>query len=705
MTSDLHRFFHPEAIAVIGASDTPDRSTTMNWRFAREWADAHRAKIYPVNPFKDEIDGLHSYDSVRDVPGPLDLVIVLLSDPASVAEEVIAAEAAFVIVFSGGFAEVGGDGAQRQASLAELFRGSNTRMLGPNANLNAYEEFRTDLPGPSIALISQSGHQGRPIFQGQEIGIKVSHWIPTGNEADLESADFIEYFADLPETGAVAAYIEGFQDGDSFRRAADHAARRGVPIVMVKVGRTDVGRSWAQSHTGHLAGQDQVVSAVMRQYGVTRVEGLDELLDTATFLARSKPPVAPGVGVYSISGGTSGHLADMLSAAGLPLPPLGEETQRQLREWIPDYLRIGNPVDNGGHPVGDWRGVRILETMIADPAIGVLVVPITGAFPPFSDHLVRDVVEIAKTTDKPICVIWGSPVGTESAYRDILCNSELTTFRTFRNCVGALRAYFDFHAFRGRYPTSPAPDSARPSGLGAQGRTQLGSPGAQSEPAAKALLRGYGIDTTRDLLTTSVDEALQAAEELGYPVVMKIASAAIAHKSDLSLVRVGVASAGEVREAFTEMMLRAATVAEGEIDGVLVCEQVSDGVEVIVGITTDELFGPTVMVGLGGVSVEVYRDVAFRVPPFDLDEAHRMLRELRAFELLTGFRGRPAVDLNALAETILKVQQLAVDLKGELVELDINPLLALPDRVVALDALAITHTPHGDRGADAGGDG
>src|SRR5205807_3845035 len=286
-------------------------------------------------------------------------------------EGAIEKKAKFAVIFAAGFAEVGGEGERLQSQVAELIAGSDIHLLGPNTNLNAFETFRDDLPGSAIALITQSGHQGRPIFQGQDLGIAMSHWAPTGNEVDLEFADFAAYFADQPQVGVVAGYIEGFKDGRTLMLAADHAARGGVPIVAVKVGRTDEGRSMAKAHTGHLTGSDAVISAVFRQFGVTRVDGLDELLDVAAALARTAPPSGAGVCVYSISGGTGAHMADMAAAAGLRVPELSKATQEQLHEWIPPYLRVSNPVDNGGAPSGDWRGRKILDAIVADPNVGM----------------------------------------------------------------------------------------------------------------------------------------------------------------------------------------------------------------------------------------------------------------------------------------------------------------------------------------------
>jgi acyl-CoA synthetase (NDP forming) len=680
---ELQRLFRPGSVAVIGATDKEGSPGTVNWRLIHRWAQRAGAAIYPVNPNRPSVDGIRAYPSIGDVPGEVDVAIIMVGDVAAALREVVAKGARFAVIFASDFAETGREGAARQQELLSIIEGSSVRLLGPNTNLNAFENFRTDLPGPAISLITQSGHQGRPVFQGQEIGIRFNHWAPTGNEADLKSADFIEYFSGLAETGAIAAYLEGVVDGPAFQRAIAIAARRGVPVVVVKVGRTDVGRSWALSHTGHLAGSDEVVSAVLRQYGVARVEGLDELLDTAAMLARSAPPEAPGACVYSISGGTSAHMADMLTAAGVALPELTDQTMTQLREWIPGYLRISNPVDNGGHPVGDWRGRKILDALVADPNVGMLVVPITGAFSPMSDKFVADLVAVAETTDKPVCVVWGSPVGTEEAYREgLLSSSRVVTFRTFRNCVTAVRAYLDFHAFQQRTDEIVGPEP-RPAGPAV---ATAGRPGRTlTEPEAKDLLTRYGIPVTSDILARTVDEAVAAAEAIGLPVVLKAVSAAIAHKSEHGLVRVGVSSADEVRETFRYFEDSVAAVPGAEFEGVLVCEQVDGGVEMVIGIATDQQFGPVVMAGIGGVAVEVYQDVAFRVPPFSRTEARRMIGELRAGVLLRGHRGAPPADVEALVDVIMNVQRIATD--RVVAELDVNPLLVRPDGAVALDAL------------------
>ena len=708
--SDAHldRFFHPAAVAVVGASDQPDRPNTGVTRQLHQWAERMGATFYPVHPTRPAVFSVPCIPSVADLPDGVDVLAFLVGDPTEAVRQATGKGFGFAVVFAAGFAELGADGRAAQAALAAEVRATGMRLLGPNTNLNAFEQFRTDLDWPAIALISQSGHQGRPIFQTQELGVRLAYWAPTGNEGDLEVADFIAYFADQDEVGAVAAYVEGFKDGRSLLLAADRAAARQVPVVMVKVGRTEEGRSMAGSHTGKLAGADAVAGAALRQSGIVRVEGLDELADTAQLLARAKPPTTDGVVIYSISGGTGAHMADVCASRGLRLPRLSPSTQEQLHEWIPSYLRVSNPVDNGGHPVGDWRGRKILDTLVADPDVGVLVAPITGAFAPMSDKLAQDLVDVAETTDKPICVIWGSPVGTEAAYRDILLGSRrITVFRTFANCATAVAAYFDHHRFAGRYRSPFAGLSAIPSPAKAAAQavladTAAGAGTTLSEWDSGRVLDAYGIRTPAARLCRSAAEAVAAAAEVGYPVVLKACGGAVAHKSDAGLVRLGLADADEVAAAYDDLVARAATAASGtaSIDGVIVAEMVRGGVETVVGLSQDPVFGPTVMVGLGGVLVEVLGDVAFRVPPFDRDEAGRMVAELKGYPLLTGVRGRPPADLEALVDAIMAVQAIGMELAGTVDEVDVNPLLVLDEGrgAVALDALVVTRD--GGRGDD-----
>jgi acyl-CoA synthetase (NDP forming) len=704
---DLDTFFRPRRVAVVGASDTNARPNTALTQKITLWAEERGATVHFVNPNRAEVAGRPCAKTLTDIDEQLDLVAILVGEPLPILRDAVAAKAKFAVVFAAGFSEVGAKGERLQEQMERIIESGELHVLGPNTNLNAFEVFREDLPGKAIALITQSGHQGRPVFQGQEIGIKLSHWAPAGNEADMESADFIDYFSSLGTTGAVACYIEGFKNGRTLQLAADAAARRKVPIVAVKVGRTDEGTSMAKAHTGHLTGSDEVVSAVFRQYGVQRVDGLDQLLEVSAALARTKAPapdairrLTRGAGgrvcVYSISGGTGAHMADMVAAAGLELPSLTKASQVQLHEWIPPYLRVSNPVDNGGAPVRDWRGPKIIQTMLADPNVDLLLCPITGALPSMGNKLCEDLVEAAATTDKPIFVVWGSPVGTEEAYTKTLLESTVPTFRTFTNAVMAAKAYFDHHRFAASYQSAftrpalrPTPARRKAMPVIAPGGVRRQAGEGLSEQDSKALLEAYGITLPKERVATSPGEAAKAAKKIGFPVVMKIVSADILHKSDLGLVAVGVRDEDDARRTYKRLLATAKKATpKANVDGVLVAQMVP-GVETVVGIARDDLFGPVVMFGLGGVFVEVLHDVTFRVPPFTTRDATAMLDELRGAELLRGVRGQPAADRGALVDVLMKMQRLAVDLSDDVAEVDINPLLAGPHGAVAADALVV----------------
>jgi acyl-CoA synthetase (NDP forming) len=700
---DIDAFLHPKTIAVIGASDSSAKPNTAMTRKFDAWAKKNGATFYPVHPERETVLGQPCYKTIFDVPGDIDLAIILTGRAEATFEEVLQRKAKFAVIFAAGFSETGAEGKRREAHLAELVHNGDVRLLGPNTNLNAFEDFRADLEGPSIAMITQSGHQGRPVFQGQEIGIRLTHWAPTGNEVDLEFADFARYFADQPEVGVIACYIEGFKDGRTLMLAADHAAQLRKPIVMVKVGKSAAGQSMAQSHTGHLTGSDAVTSAVFRQFGITRVDGLDELLDVSMAFARTQPEKVPawalrtkppGVCVYAISGGTGAHMADVLADAGLSIPDLTKESQRALHDGlIPSYLRVSNPVDCGGPPVADARGRQILDVVLADKNIDILVIPITGAVAIFSEPFVRDIIEASRTTTKPIHVIWGAPSGTDDTYYKRLLDGGLPVYRTFNNCVRAITAYVDYWSFSGRYrspfrdaPTEPSPAAKKARKLLAE----LKSGEALSEWHSKELIRTYGIKTSKDLLVHSPAEAVRAAKEIGFPVVMKVSSPDVLHKTEHGVVKVGLTTPKDVKDAYADLLKKAKKAdRNARIDGVMVCEMVSTGVDTLLGISSDDLFGPVVTFGLGGIFVEVFGDVTFRVPPFSADEARLALDECKGMALLRGARGQKPADVDALVDTIMKVQRLALDLAGDVRELDINPLIVKPRGVAALDALVV----------------
>jgi acyl-CoA synthetase (NDP forming) len=687
---DLERFFAPTSVALIGASETEGSPAAGMTRFMLKWASqANNPAVYLVNPKRDTIGGLPCYKTMDDVPVAVDLCGILVNDVFPAVEAAIRNHARYAIVFGNGFAESGEEGRQSQAALEELVRASETRLFGPNTVLNAFDVRDASLLADQrgIGLVTQSGHQGRPVFQTQENGTAVAFWATTGNEVDVEFADLARFYADRPEVGVITGYIEGFREGRTMLQAADHALGTRTPIVLIKVGRTNAGSAMALSHTGKLTGADGVVQGAFRQSGVVRVDDIDELIEVSQMFARAKPPKGDGICLYSISGGTGAHLADVCSSAGLRLPKLSEATQRQLHEWIPPILDVSNPVDSGGHPTGDARGIKILETLVEDPDVDVLICAITGATPPMSDRFAEDLARVAQTTDKPVCVIWSSPSGTESAYRDVLLGSHrLITFRNFRNCARAVAEYLNYYQFASQYesPYGMELNDLR----GAEG--MLRDKSSLTEHEAKDLLSSYGIPVTREFVATSADEALRAAETLGFPLVMKGIRSDILHKSELGLVRTNIQDLEVVRRTFDDLASILASIpGDASTSGVLLSEQVHGGVEMIVGVVSDPVFGPAVMVGLGGVTAEVFKDVQFRVPPFTRQEARRMVMDLRSSPLLLGYRGAPPADVEALLDVIMGFQEMAVDLEGVVAEVEANPVFVTEHGALAADAVVV----------------
>jgi acyl-CoA synthetase (NDP forming) len=684
--ADLRLFFHPRSIALIGATDDKTKPGYHLTRKVLERSKRDGGAVYPINPRVAEIDGVACLGSLEEVPGEVDVVVVMIGDAEKGLRDAVAKRAKFCIIFTAGFREVGEEGAKREEDLARIAREGGVRLFGPNTNVNAFEMF-PDLEGPKIGLITQSGHQGRPIAQGVELGIGVSYWAPTGNEADLEFSDFVEFFVDDPSTAVVAAYVEGFRSIPRLREAATKAALAGKPIVLVKVGRTEEGRRMAMSHTGHLTGSDEIHDAFFRQHGIIRVDDLDELLETAALFTRISEPPGDGVCIYAISGGTGAHMADLCAWGGLRLPTLAERTQERLRELIPDYLTVANPVDNGAQPVRKpGQNRALIDICLSDPGVGILVCPITGVLPSMSKIVAADIVDAYRSAHKPVVVIWGSPVTDEEGYR-ILVEGRVPMFRSFRSCVAALRRYLDYQRFRAAFQPAEIPPPRIPAGL----EEMLAGSGPLSELDSATVASHYGVRFPWSDVATDEEGAERLARRRGERVVLKACGAGILHKSDAGLVRVGVPLA-EVRAAFREIdaAARARTGGAG-YDGVLVQAQAEPGEEVIVGFKVDPQFGPVVIFGLGGIFVEVLGDVALRVAPLTRADAEVMVREIKAFPLLDGARGRPKADVDALVDLIVRVSAMAMDLREQVVECDLNPVRVgeAGAGVIALDALVV----------------
>jgi acyl-CoA synthetase (NDP forming) len=697
--ADIHRFLHPEGVAIVGGIDRSLDEAATRRRYdplygAGNW--------HLVSPKGGSIGTIPIHSSVAEVPGQLDLAV--LSTPPEACIELVEdcgrRGIGFVIVFSSGFSEIGGEGRALERRLALAGRRAGVRLFGPNTNTNAFEPQPT-IPGyryGKIGLVTQSGHNGRPIVQGSVVGIAFSRQVPCGNEVDLDVCDFIEYFAGDSETAVIAGYIEGFRDVDRLRRALAAANAAGKPVVLLKIGSTSAGARMAASHTGHLTGADDVMDGLFRQYGVVRVRDLDELLETAALLAKLPRGTGGRVALYSISGGSGTLMAEQAELAGLTIPQLSAETQKRLHEILPSYLSVSNPVDNGGtfvmqHPAEVRQ--HVLDIVMDDPAVDVLVVGVTGAMGVLSDPLCEDLRDMAaRGTRKPVVVTWNSPKIDERGY-ELLVESQLPMFRSFRNCFTALERAVRWDSERSARRERPTASSEMPER--ARSALENVKPGVLDATRTRELLAAFSVPWPQESTARTAADASIAAANIGFPVVMKLESPSFPHKSDVGLVRVGVRDAAEAEACFEELMRTARSLdPTAPVEGALVQQMVSDGVELIVGVTSDETLGHALLIGMGGIFTEIYSDTSVRPLPVDELDVLEMLRELRGFPLLEGARGRPPVDIGAVVEVALTTAALATALGDRLEELDLNPLLAMPDGAVAVDALVVLSDGTGD---------
>ncbi|MHB8439576.1 MAG: acetate--CoA ligase family protein [Acidimicrobiales bacterium] len=691
--TDLEEFFHPKAVAIVGSVNRnakPDRlRAAHDERWGKHW--------YLVNAKGGHVGDIPVYEHVTDIPAEITLAVINVGTKyvAATVEECGKHGVPYVLIFSAGFSEVGPDGAALEHEVGEVARKYGMRVFGPNTNTNAFEVLPDPptLRGGRIGLVTQSGHQGRPLVQGTEFGIAFSRWVPTGNELDLDAADFIEYYAYDDATSVIAGYFEGFRDPARLRRALEAANAQHKPVVALKMGATAAGARMASSHTGHLAGSDAVVSGLFRQYGVVRVGDLDELLETAALFAKLPARTTSSrCCLYSISGGSGTLMAEVAEASGVEVPILSAKTQSALREMIPDYLTVSNPVDNGAQflvqvPVEDRR--RVFELMAQDPNIDVIVVGLTGALGRLTDRFAQDIVEFIDDIDKPIVVTWNSFKTDEPGF-DTLVRAGVPMFRSFRNCFAALAAFGRYQQQTTSFRVRKATTARLP--VAAREALSTGGAGVLDAGRSRALLEAFGVPLAGESMATSAADAAKKASAIGYPVVMKIVSADFPHKSDAGLVRLGVGGPSEARKVYDELMGAARKAKRGAvIDGVQIQEQVTGGTEMIVGVTRDPVFGPAVLVGTGGVFAEILRDVAVRPLPLDRRDVEDMVSSLRGAALLHGARGAVKADVRALVDVVLAVAKLAGACGDDLEELDLNPVVvrAKGQGAVAVDSLVV----------------
>jgi acetyltransferase len=691
----LSALFNPQSIAVIGASADPKK---VGHAVLQNLIQYHYAgKVIPINPSCSAILGLKAFPTVSAAGSAVDLAIIAV--PAKFVSDTLidcsTAGIKAVVILSAGFKEAGAEGILLEQKVKDIARERGIRVLGPNCLgiINTGNDMNATfaggmLPKGRIAFFSQSGALGIAILDwalGNKIGF--SKFISLGNKADLNEIDFIEYFENDPDTDIILGYIEDVVSGKRFLKAASQATRV-KPIVLLKSGGTEAGARAASSHTGALAGSDVAFDAAFRQSGVIRAAGIEELFDAAMTFSGRKLPQGNRLLIITNAGGPGILAADTAERIGVKLPQMTKETLDSLIKQLPPSASVYNPVDLIGDATSE-RYAAALEKGVADPNVDGVLVILTPQAMTDVDNVAELAIRTARTTEKPIIA---SFMGSLSVKRAIerLKQESLPNFSYPETAVRAFKKLADYRQWQdvkdeeitlGWFNEDAVQDQI--DALMKRGLFQVG------EEEAMSLLANYGFSFPKRALTGTSKEAAAAAAAIGFPVVMKISSPDILHKTDVGGVKVGVKTAKEAEDAFLSITANARRfMPQAFIKGVMVSEMVRGGKEVILGVTRDRTFGPMIMFGLGGIYVEVLKDVSFRIAPVSRRDALDMVNEIRTVGLLKGARGEKAVDLAAIADYIVRLSTL-VTAFPEIQELDINPLVVMEKGAVALDARVI----------------
>jgi len=699
---NMGSFLNPKSLAVIGASGKLGTIAGRPIKYLLR--HGYPGRLYPVNPNYEEIAGLKCYRTVRELPEAVDnaMVIVRADRVLDILRDCASRGIKNAVVVSSGFAEVGGEGREKQEQLRRLAEETGLRICGPNCQgfINLKDGVLASFSGSldmhhlrkgGVGFVSQSGAFGYSTFSlALENGIGFKYVVSTGNEVDLDACDFMRYMLEDPDVHLVAGYIEGIRYGEKFVALAKLARKTGKPLVILKVGRTSVGQQAALSHTGAMTGSDAVLDGVCQQYGVLRVRDVEEFFDLAKIFAIRKPAVSRKVGILSTSGGAAVMMADELMELGLSVPELNEGTKGQLRKVVPYFGSVLNPVDVTAEVLNDPRGFRTcLEVLAADPeigAIGVIITMVTGAL---AERLAEDIRAVNASSPKPIVAAWPMAGELAGTAFEILEEAGVPFFKTPVRAARALARWTDYRLAQTPAISEMAPGCSSP--MRSEALAVLEQVRSENtEYHVKRLLSLYGIPVVKEFVATSAEDAVRAAAEIGYPVALKILSPQIRHKTESGGVRLGLRNPDEVRGAYEDILASVRWLnPEARTTGVLVQEMVTGGFEVILGGTNDPQFGPVIMFGSGGVLVELLRDTVYRLPPLTYSEALDLLKRFRGAPILGGFRGRPALDEAALAEALVRFSELVSDLSAHIREVEINPLVVLEKGrgVRALDAL------------------
>lgn len=700
--SSFERLFNPRGIAIVGASAEPARPGGQTVAALRQ--HGFKGGIYPVNPRYPEIAGYRCYPSVANIEGECDVAVIALpaAQVPGIIRECGERGIAFAVTLGGGFREAGADGQKIEEAMLAAAQAGRVRIIGPNClglvNIHArvYAAWGSLtrpplLPAGPVSAVLQSASLGTTLLvRCAAAGAGFRYVVTSGNEADVSAPELIEAYADDGETRVILAYLEGVTDGHALMRAARRALAARKPLVVLKAGNTEQGKRAAASHTANLTGDYDVYRAAFRQCGVLEVHDLDEAADVTLCLVGGRLPRGRSVAVMGGSGGAAALFSDRADELGLSMPPFTGKTLEVLRSTLPPLSSLKNPIDyTAGYPRAgaglDFQ--RAFDAVLDDPGIDQLAVMFAAAGRNQLQAGGELLARAASSSDKPIVVFSGMPQEVVPEGLGLMRAAGIPVLPSPKRAATAMARLADYAAALERRAHASEPHDARkvkPPALPAGAATL-------DEHESKGVLAAVGVPVTRDhLIPVDADADLPAG--IAFPVAVKIVSRQIAHKTDIGAVRLNVPDRAALAAAASEIVARARRAApDARISGVLASEMVTDGLETIVGVVNDAVFGPVVAFGLGGVLVEALRDVSYRIAPFGLEEARAMIGELKGRAVLDGVRGRPACDLEALAATLSRVSELAWHLRHRLSELDINPLLVRPQGqgVVAADALIV----------------
>jgi acetyltransferase len=694
VSRNLELLFKPRSVAVIGASRDPNKVGHAILKNIIE--SGYKGRVYPVNPKADSVLGLTAYKSVLDIPDEVDLAVIVIpaQNVLDVMEECGRKSVKFAIVISAGFKEIGGEGIKREKKLVEIARKYGIRVVGPNClgiidmhtPINATFGPQPQRKG-GIAFISQSGAMLTAILDwSSKVGIGFSNIVSLGNKADLNEIDFVEYLGENPETKVILLYLESISDGRRFIQVTSAVSRK-KPIVLLKGGVTEAGARAALSHTGAMAGGVTALKAAMKKAGVILVSSLSELFDIAIAFANQPIPQGGRVGIVTNAGGGGVVTSDLAILRGLKLASLSPSTIDVLRKSLPPMAAIYNPVDVLGDARADRYRVAI-ETLLRDPNVDALITILTPQAVTEPEETAKVIIEMSRLyIEKPILSVFIGGEKVEKAVK-LLIDNGIPVYDMPEKAVAALSGMVMYRELR-EYLAKIAEsievyDVDKSTALSIIRKALQENRRVLLESEAKDLVKSYGIPVAPTKLARNEEEAVEIANSMGYPVVLKIASPDITHKSDVGGVVMNIRSDEEVREAFRTIIINVRRYApNASIYGVVVQKMVPKGREVIIGTTKDPIFGHIIMFGLGGVYTELFKDVSFRLAPLSLYEAKEMVMETKAYTLLKGFRGEPPADIPSVINTLIRVSKLVTDVP-QIVEMDINPLFVYEEGVGAL---------------------